>query len=1077
MANALKHPWICDYLIEVAEEYGANISGIPPHPLTKKAQLIKFLTHPKPDEDSWVWATISDKVYTIPVRFSKEAVAAYRSNPQTGCDLTELKTAFIQLKSFRPMLARVPSGGRMSDVARLWLEVKEFEVKGSYGAEVWSSPTDVETEQRIRVWAEGLRSDGGGGNVLKIAKQERELKSHEEPKEVLQRYPKVAAKKAPINHPVPRSKLLTRQSARKTYHSYSEQDAVETQPRDMKAYKSIWRRVSRKPHLHIPPAEMSFDDVPFAGQSDEEKEPPGLSKRPDSAVKTPKRPRRRNALDLSTQDSSQAQRSPSNWSISGYGDDDGDQDERSSSVQGSPMKVDEGTAREAAQPTESLSNGVMLLEAAEGNRTQSTDIPTSSVSAPTPAQRQKPSIPSSSLPNPSNTGNVLVPDSSLPAPLLSIPSLQPGLPPAQMTCARKVPGPRDQSVHPDLSTIGRILVPNSDTSGTATYSQPSQAQSQSQDLSHDSQSQGQRFAQSLSYSPKSQEQEQAQRPDVAGDSESVESQMKSEPRSQELSQLRSEILPSEAQQIDRAPTNAPDAAPELMPAELTLDNSLEANPPLPRDLHSMPIADPNDDQELAEDAHFASSPAHTPVDDTTRPATPPPKASPSQEDAGVSNEPDPLPSDDTVSMNDVGGELSDENLSQDKEEDQLSSDDARMDITLNLSRRTHSRISRETTSTRGPKPRGKSSSPGIVPDSQPEPEKEPEAEAAAVCKPLDSAASEPPTALPITPPNPDVFYNEASFQGGASSKSSYPEQALVLFGLAGDDDRKQRIKPAVEETQKKKPQESKLPTGSNHDAAMWASPAFLQKGSKRPRSPSSSTSSSIEEKPKKKRRQTAVLPGSNISVEITHIPSIAKPVQQPQSATSSASVERAGGLIREASITAGMKQIDLTRSGSMASVNSTRRSRDGSKHSSIVPAPRSSVDVTMSSDQSRSRREGSGRNSRPSLPRSASSEVSSEHGSRRSHGTSGSVQAGPSRVKREEAGSVVPTASQRSGQDPPAAADNIKPVKSSALGALRAALDFSQVDGPPSVTWERLERIMRSTGKTRYLELNKGGGQ
>lgn len=63
------------------------------------------------------------------------------------------------------MLTRVPSTHGMSSMSHLALEVKEFDVKGSFGADPWGSPQDVESDERIREWIEGLRTDGGGGYV------------------------------------------------------------------------------------------------------------------------------------------------------------------------------------------------------------------------------------------------------------------------------------------------------------------------------------------------------------------------------------------------------------------------------------------------------------------------------------------------------------------------------------------------------------------------------------------------------------------------------------------------------------------------------------------------------------------------------------------------------------------------------------------------------------------------------------------------------------------------------------------------------------------------------------------------
>ena len=80
---------------------------------------------------------------------------------------TDLRTAFIQVKSFRPMLTRVPHPDRvgMSSVSSLALEVNGFDVKGAFGEDCWGSPVDVQAHDDLRAWTEGLRNDGGGGCV------------------------------------------------------------------------------------------------------------------------------------------------------------------------------------------------------------------------------------------------------------------------------------------------------------------------------------------------------------------------------------------------------------------------------------------------------------------------------------------------------------------------------------------------------------------------------------------------------------------------------------------------------------------------------------------------------------------------------------------------------------------------------------------------------------------------------------------------------------------------------------------------------------------------------------------------
>ncbi|CDO69219.1 hypothetical protein BN946_scf185042.g121 [Trametes cinnabarina] len=59
----------------------------------------------------------------------------------------------------------------MTEKSRLYLDVDEFDVLGSPGEPMWGSPVDIGQDANIREWMEGLRQDGGGGNVLKLRKE------------------------------------------------------------------------------------------------------------------------------------------------------------------------------------------------------------------------------------------------------------------------------------------------------------------------------------------------------------------------------------------------------------------------------------------------------------------------------------------------------------------------------------------------------------------------------------------------------------------------------------------------------------------------------------------------------------------------------------------------------------------------------------------------------------------------------------------------------------------------------------------------------------------------------------------
>jgi hypothetical protein len=90
------HPWIAAHLISIAEQHGTSTLSITRYKRRKIVQLteviillsmsisalnaryIQWLTFADPnDNDSLLWATISDTQHTIPIRFSRVAIAEY----------------------------------------------------------------------------------------------------------------------------------------------------------------------------------------------------------------------------------------------------------------------------------------------------------------------------------------------------------------------------------------------------------------------------------------------------------------------------------------------------------------------------------------------------------------------------------------------------------------------------------------------------------------------------------------------------------------------------------------------------------------------------------------------------------------------------------------------------------------------------------------------------------------------------------------------------------------------------------------------------------------------------------------
>lgn len=139
------------------------------------------MTYGSENEDSIIWGVLSDKELTIPIRFTKQAIAQYNlyvfiiPPAQHHCDtkglrlsnkrLTQHGTALIFIKHFKPFFARVPLGSNkgMSAHPRLAMECEEFSIIGASGEGVFGNPRVVESNEDLRMWSEGLRQHGGAG--------------------------------------------------------------------------------------------------------------------------------------------------------------------------------------------------------------------------------------------------------------------------------------------------------------------------------------------------------------------------------------------------------------------------------------------------------------------------------------------------------------------------------------------------------------------------------------------------------------------------------------------------------------------------------------------------------------------------------------------------------------------------------------------------------------------------------------------------------------------------------------------------------------------------------------------------
>ncbi|OCH93719.1 hypothetical protein OBBRIDRAFT_789922 [Obba rivulosa] len=533
MSNSISDPWIYNYLLDVAETYGGDLSSVPlkEKPVIR-AQLVKWLTHLKDEnDDSHVWALLSDKTYEIPVRFSKGAVRLHKRNPAfQGKPLTEYKTALVSVKEFRPFLTRIPAGDgkSMTSQATLALDANYISLKGSYNVEKWGAPKAIETHEVIREWVEGLRVPGGSGNVLKLRKQEREQTMAYPAGDQEIDLPVASQGKLQHNPSLFRTSPLRTQPnpdiagpEQRRVHP----EAVKIAPRadEMgptydpatyipdpsdfirpKEWTKRWRGIRVVSSKRAPPPEVMVGDVPwFAVEEEEDLFGEQLDIDSNTREHTP----------IALPDAVFPPKTPSNWSPSVRA---------GSSRASSPLADSEDTPvvaesdhssdteDEAEDPSFEPSHSAVEgqddeMEDGRSARNDNsitapsvdTEITSSYLSAPTPAQRPNPANLSSSLPV--RTSSPPLPSAVLPSSPPSSPRRVP-LPRAlHPPLQRRVPVPRLAGFNPrpETSGPGRILVPCSDSSGMASQSQ--EMPSQSHGLTSQQPSQSPRSGQSLSY--------------------------------------------------------------------------------------------------------------------------------------------------------------------------------------------------------------------------------------------------------------------------------------------------------------------------------------------------------------------------------------------------------------------------------------------------------------------------------------------------------------------------------------------------------------------------------------------------
>ncbi|KAF8919960.1 hypothetical protein CPB85DRAFT_1429433 [Mucidula mucida] len=159
MADSL-NPWIQGYLNSVAQQHGANYTKAK-RVKEVKVQLIK--TRRWRCMGSYIGQEILDAIM-----FTQAAIAAYVKNNKGPPSFSKLSTALVTLQeallAFRP----IPIGDKIgvTDEYYLYLECHSFAISSQHqNDKIWKKPEDIMKDTKIKTYVEGLRRDGGGGNV------------------------------------------------------------------------------------------------------------------------------------------------------------------------------------------------------------------------------------------------------------------------------------------------------------------------------------------------------------------------------------------------------------------------------------------------------------------------------------------------------------------------------------------------------------------------------------------------------------------------------------------------------------------------------------------------------------------------------------------------------------------------------------------------------------------------------------------------------------------------------------------------------------------------------------------------
>ncbi|KAG2036056.1 hypothetical protein BDR03DRAFT_1000655 [Suillus americanus] len=447
MSESIPTQWISQYIIKVAETCGKLFTDVPIEAISpsknKRVQILEFLTY---NPDAAIWGRVSDKEYSIPVCFTKDAVLQYMKDLQ-GRRLTEAKHAIFFIGQFRPIFVRIPVGNNRSNLSEdrhIALEAGVVKFVGS-GLGVFGSPQDVEMNSQVKAWVRGLRQGGNGGDVLKRNKQNA---ADSQLQEVC----------PAINHVEAPPTLQAREPERNSPHIAPERPVRradltrEYRKRFACAEKDIWT-CTMKPPVDDK-VQTLVGEQPQIGQLPVEERVP-----PDTVIVVA---RSQPCTPLHTRTPERNINEQTTPRIS----------EWPSSAPGSPAGVLPSPAHDG---DDNLPNDHANAEAsAEENGSlheRSTPPTTSPLRPPTPAQRiRRPILP----PSPSDSSPIPALPSSFPIPI-------------RRNIKRRVPHPGVPALPADHSGPTQILVPNSDTSGTQSQSQsqpqsepPSQLLSQSQ---------------------------------------------------------------------------------------------------------------------------------------------------------------------------------------------------------------------------------------------------------------------------------------------------------------------------------------------------------------------------------------------------------------------------------------------------------------------------------------------------------------------------------------------------------------------------------------------------------------------